>query len=157
MADESQKADVKDMLQAIFAMQTDLNNYVFAKNGIGDGSGAPLTMQAIVDQASAGKLSVNDLPNQWLVRYSRAMAEELAELDEDLLWKWWSGDKIDLQNVRVELIDILHFLISAMISAGLSADKVFDIYRQKHAVNLARQNAGYNRASKTEDDNRRIE
>lgn len=157
MADESHKADAKDMLQAIFAMQTDLNNYVFAKNGIDDGNGAPLTMQAIVDQAGTEKLSVNDLPNQWLVRYSKAMAEELAELDQDLLWKWWSRDKINLQNVRVELIDVLHFLISAMISAGLSADKVFDIYRQKHAVNLARQDAGYNSTSKTEDDNRTIE
>jgi hypothetical protein len=44
-----------------------------------------------------------------------------------------------------------------MISSGLSAEKVFDIYKQKHAVNLARQDAGYNRASKTEDDNRAIE
>lgn len=157
MADETPKPDAKDMLQAIFAMQADLNNYVFVKNGIGDGSGAPLTMQAIIEQAGTGKLSVNDLPNQWLVRYSRAMAEELAELDQDLLWKWWSKDKIDLQNIRVELIDILHFLISAMISAGLSADKVFDIYRQKHAVNLARQDAGYNSVSKTEDDNRTIQ
>ena len=79
-----------------------------------------------------------------------------AELNQDLLWKWWSKDKIDLQNIRVELIDILHFLISAMLSAGLSAEKVFDIYRQKHAVNFARQDAGYSGDTKTEEDNRGI-
>lgn len=147
----------EDMLRSLFAMQASLNDRVFQKNEIADVKGNPLTMQAIAQLAEAGRLAVNDLPNQWLARYSKAMGEELNELDAELLWKWWSKDKIDIQNIRVELIDILHFLISAMICAGLSADRVFDIYRQKHAVNLARQDTGYNKATKTEDDNRAIE
>jgi dimeric dUTPase (all-alpha-NTP-PPase superfamily) len=147
----------EDMLRSLFAMQASLNDYVFQKNGIADAKGNPLSMQAIAQLAEAGQLAVNDLPNQWLARYSKAMGGELTELDSELLWKWWSKDKIDIQNIRVELIDILHFLISAMICAGLSADRVFDIYRQKHAVNLARQDTGYNKATKTEDDNRAIE
>ena len=137
-------------------MQTDLNDYVFVKNDMKADDRSPLTMQAIIEQASAGRVTVNDLPNQWLMRYSQAMEAELAELKEDLLWKWWSKDKIDLQNIRVELIDILHFLISAMLSAGLSPEKVYDIYSQKHAINRARQDYGYNQTSKTEDDNRTI-
>ena len=153
---EAQNTSRADMLQSIFAMQADLNNYVFAKNGIKAADGSQLSMSTIIDQAGTGRLGVNDLPNQWLSRYSQAMEGELRELKDDLLWKWWSKDKIDLQNVRVELIDILHFLISAMISAGLSADKVFDIYKQKHAVNLARQDAGYSTETKTEADNRAI-
>jgi dimeric dUTPase (all-alpha-NTP-PPase superfamily) len=84
------------------------------------------------------------------------MREELNELDDDLLWKWWSKDRIDIQNIRVELIDILHFLISAMICAGLTADKVFDVYQQKHSINLDRQDSGYSKDSKSEDDNRTI-
>jgi hypothetical protein len=155
--DEHPRDNSSDMLRSLFEMQTSLNDYVFIKNGIRDGDGARLTMQTIVDQAAAARLSVNDLPNLWLTRYSKAMVEELAELDQELLWKWWSKDTLNLQNIRVELIDILHFLISAMISSGLSAEKVFDIYKQKHAINQARQDAGYNRASKTEDDNRTIE
>jgi hypothetical protein len=154
---DNKREEQMDMLHALFEMQTDLNNYVFAKNAIRADDGSVLAMRTIVEQASTEKLGVNDLPNQWLMRYSQAMEEELNELKDDLLWKWWSKDKIDLQNIRVELIDILHFLISAMISAGLSADKVFDIYKQKHAVNRARQDGGYNQASKTEDDNRTIE
>lgn len=137
-------------------MQTDLNDYVFAKNEIKANDGSLLSMQAIMQQVEADRLSVNDLPNQWIERYSKAMEAELEELREDLLWKWWSKDKIDLQNIRVELIDILHFLISAMISSGLTAEKVYDIYRQKHAINLTRQNEGYNQDSKSEDDNRSI-
>jgi len=156
MNDDQTRQEKTDMLRSLFAMQTDLNDYVFAKNEIRVGDGSVLTMRAIAQQAGTGKLGVNDLPNQWLQQYAKAMAAELDELRDDLLWKWWSKDKIDLQNIRVELIDVLHFLISAMISSGLSAEKVFDIYSQKHSINFARQDDGYNQASKTEDDNRTI-
>ena len=145
-----------DMLQRIFAMQTELNDYVFSKNRLVDDHGGQLTMATIYNAAAAGALKVNDLPNRWLANYARAMREELHELDADLLWKWWSKDEIDMQNIHVELIDILHFLVSAMICAGLTPDKVFDVYRQKHAVNLNRQDSGYSKRSKTEDDNRDI-
>ncbi len=157
MSDHNKHTESNDMLQSLFAMQESLNDFVFQKNGIRGDDSLPLTMRAIVEQVNSGRLSANDLPNLWLSRYLKAMREELTELDQELLWKWWSKDELDLQNIRVELIDILHFLISAMISSGLSAEKVFDIYKQKHAINQARQDAGYNRASKTEDDNRTIE
>ena len=145
-----------DMLNSIFTMQTDLNNYVFRKNNIRDDTGNIMEMRAIFDAACAGRLMVNDIPNKWLVNYSRAMEEELKELNEELLWKWWSKDEIDIQNIRVELIDILHFLVSAMISAGLTPEKVFDVYKQKHAVNLNRQDSGYSKRTKTESDNKEI-
>ncbi|MCY4154588.1 MAG: dUTPase [Gammaproteobacteria bacterium] len=145
-----------DMLRRIFAMQSDLNDYVFSKNQLKDTAGKPLTMEAIFSAVEQGALKANDLPNTWLSNYSRALREEVQELDEELLWKWWSKDEIDLQNIRVELIDILHFLVSALICAGLTPEKVYDIYRQKHAVNLTRQDQGYSRETKTEDDNRGI-
>ncbi len=147
----------QDMLSRIFEMQTELNDIVFQKNQLRDNQGQPLTMAAIFAAVADNKLKVNDLPNQWLANYSRAMREEIKELDADLLWKWWSKDEIDLQNIRVELIDILHFLVSAMICAGLTPEKVFDVYRQKHAVNLNRQDTGYSKQSKTEDDNKNIQ
>lgn len=145
-----------DMLQKIFEMQTELNNAVFSKNRLVDNNGKALLMKSVFNAVTNNELKVNDLPNQWLSRYSHAMREELDELDADLLWKWWSKDSIDLQNVRVELIDILHFLVSAMICAGLTPERVFDVYQQKHAVNLNRQETGYSKASKTEDDNQSI-
>jgi len=144
------------MLDKIFEMQTELNDYVFAKNKLKDKLGQGLNMQAIIAAVAENKEMVNDLPNEWLVNYSKAMKEELIELDEELLWKWWSKDEIDMQNIRVELIDILHFLVSAMMCAGLDADKVFGIYQQKHAVNLKRQDSNYKKATKTEEDNKGI-
>ncbi len=113
-------------------------------------------MQSIFNAVNNNELKVNELPNQWLSHYSKAMAEEIKELDEDLLWKWWSKDEIDIQNIRVELIDVLHFLVSAMICAGLTPERVFDVYQQKHSVNLNRQDTGYSKNTKTEDDNKNI-
>jgi dimeric dUTPase (all-alpha-NTP-PPase superfamily) len=144
------------MLDKIFEMQTELNDYVFAKNKLKDKSGQDLSMQKIIAAAAENKLMVNELPNEWLMNYSKAMKEELIELDEELLWKWWSKDEIDMQNIRVELIDILHFLVSAMMCAGLDAEKVFDIYQQKHTVNLKRQDTNYKKDTKTEEDNKGI-
>ena len=155
MTKKSDKLGV-EMLTRIFEMQTDLNNYVFAKNNLSDEKGNTLDMDAIFSAVNDNKLKVNELPNTWLSKYSKAMAEELKELDEELLWKWWSKDKIDIQNIRVELIDVLHFLVSAMICAGLTSEKVFDIYCQKHSVNLNRQDSGYSESTKTESDNQTI-
>lgn len=153
---EQQSTDRPDMLRAIFELQTALNDHVFDSNGLRNGEGQGLQMTHIAAAAERGQCMVNDLPNQWLLRYAKAMEEELIELKAELRWKWWSKDCIDLQNIRVELVDLLHFLVSAMIAAGLTADKVHDLYRQKHAVNVARQESGYCLASKTEDDNRGI-
>jgi dimeric dUTPase (all-alpha-NTP-PPase superfamily) len=144
------------MLDKIFEMQTELNDYVFAKNKLKDKNGQDLSMQKIIAAAANNELMVNELPNEWLMNYSKAMKEELIELDEELLWKWWSKDEIDMQNIRVELIDILHFLVSAMMCAGLDAEKVFDIYQQKHAVNIKRQDTDYKKDTKTEADNKTI-
>jgi len=155
MASNTQQ-ETKDMLSKIFEMQTELNNYVFEKNNLKDSSGNTLNMQDLLNAVNNNELKVNDLPNQWLSNYSKAMSEEIKELDEDLLWKWWSKDEIDIQNIRVELIDVLHFLVSAMICAGLTPEKVFDVYQQKHAVNLNRQDTGYSKNTKTEDDNKNI-
>lgn len=144
------------MLEDIFKMQLELNDYVFKKNSLKDKSGNNLNMKSIMAAAEKEEMLVNDLPNEWLANYSKAIKEELLELDNELLWKWWSKDKIDMQNIRVELIDILHFLVSAMMCAGLTAEKVFDIYQQKHTVNIKRQDTNYNKKTKTEDDNKKI-
>jgi len=146
----------QDMLGSIFKMQAELNDYVFSKNNLNDDTGKPLMMATIFDAVNNGALKVNDLPNQWLKNYGKAMREEVIEYEEELLWKWWSKDEIDLQNIRVELIDILHFLVSAMICSGLTPEKVYDVYQQKHAVNLKRQDTNYSKATKTEEDNRSI-
>ena len=147
-----------DKVSQIFRMQSLLNDHVFIKKDIRDREGRPLTMATLYAQGKQGegKLGPNTEVNQWLRNYLEALNDESRELGEELLWKWWSKDTLDLQNIRVEIVDQLHFWISLALTAGMDADKVFDIYMQKNQVNLERQNQDYSKASKNENDNLRI-
>ncbi len=146
-----------DMLRELFNMQAALNNATFAKHGIRDPEGHVLAMESLNYAGSYGeKLGPNDITNVWLGKYLTALEAECAELREGLLWKWWSKDKIDMQNIRVEIIDQLHFWISLAITAGLTPDTVLHLYKQKNAVNLERLKTGYSQATKTEADNQGV-
>ena len=57
------------MLEDIFKMQLELNDYVFKKNNLKDKSGNDLNMQSIIASAEKEEMMVNDLPNEWLVNY----------------------------------------------------------------------------------------
>ena len=91
----------------------------------------------------------------WILNYSRAMSQELAELTDSVPWKWWANyQKFDAQNARVEVVDLFHFLISLAQVLGMSADDVHAAYMQKNRVNLERQDSGY--ASKDPNDSKHI-
>jgi dimeric dUTPase (all-alpha-NTP-PPase superfamily) len=92
---------------------------------------------------------------QWLLQYCRAMGQEVAELTDCAPWKWWAKyQTFDRQNARVEVVDLLHFLISAAQVLEMSAADLFETYTKKHQVNLNRQDSGY--TVKDESDNRHI-
>ena len=81
---------------------------------------------------------------KWILNYCRAMGQELAELTDSVPWKWWAKyQKFDEQNARVEVVDLLHFLISMAQVLGMSADDVFAAYLKKNEVNFRRQDSGY--------------
>jgi dimeric dUTPase (all-alpha-NTP-PPase superfamily) len=146
-----------DKLSQLFALQSELNDRIFAKKDIRDREGKVLNMAALRAEARSGEpLGPNTIVNDWLGKYLTALDDESRELREELLWKWWSKDHLDLQNIRVEIIDQLHFWISLALTAGLSADEVFETYMQKNAVNHARQENDYSRANKNEADNKSI-
>lgn len=92
---------------------------------------------------------------KWLLNYTRAMQQELAELTDSVPWKWWAKyQKFDEQNAKVEVIDLFHFLISMAQVLGMNADDVFEAYTKKHQVNVQRQDTGY--LVKDKDDSRHI-
>ena len=139
-----------DKLDRLFALQTELNDRIFAKKDIRGRDGKTLTMDALRKEARSGSpLGPNTGVNEWLGKYLTALDDESRELREELLWKWWSKDALDLQNIRIEIVDQLHFWISLALTAGMSASEVFDAYMQKNAVNHARQDKGYSRDNKT--------
>jgi len=88
---------------------------------------------------------------KWILNYSRAMSQELAELTDSVPWKWWAKyQTFDAQNARVEVVDMLHFLISMAQVLGMSADDLFQAYLKKNEVNLQRQDSGYTKKDATD-------
>jgi dimeric dUTPase (all-alpha-NTP-PPase superfamily) len=92
---------------------------------------------------------------RWVLNYTRAMTQEIAELTDSVPWKWWAKyQKFDAQNAKVEVVDLFHFLISLAQVLGMSADDVFNAYVKKNEVNFKRQDSGY--AVKDESDSKHI-
>ncbi len=123
----------QDKLEEIFQLQEQLNKKIG------------------VDTASLeeeGKI-------KWLLNYTRAMQQELAELTDSVPWKWWAKyQKFDEQNAKVEVVDLFHFLISMAQVLGMTPQDVFDAYTKKHKVNVQRQESGY--VIKDENDSKHI-
>ncbi|MCH8852079.1 MAG: dUTP diphosphatase [Planctomycetes bacterium] len=134
------------MLAELFELQAALNKR------IGHDTQA---LRENFDARKAGEL-LND--------YIMAASNELEELRDCTYWKHWcqearEGRRFelhDLQNARVEVIDLLFFLISMAQCVGLTAQDVVDLYKQKLAVNHTRQDQNYSMAAKDEADNKGI-
>lgn len=104
-------------------------------------------------------VSLKDLPEEeqirWVLNYTRAMQQEIAELIDSVPWKWWARyQEFDKQNARVEVVDLFHFLVSAAQVLGMSADDVYQAYLKKNQVNHSRQEEGYSK--KDHDDSKHI-
>jgi dimeric dUTPase (all-alpha-NTP-PPase superfamily) len=92
---------------------------------------------------------------KWLLNYTRAMSQEMAELTDSVPWKWWAKyQKFDEQNAKVEVVDLFHFLVSLAQTLGMTADDVYQAYLKKNAVNHLRQDSGY--VKKDEADSKHI-
>ena len=130
-----------DKLDQIFEMQRTLNRYTFEQNGLVDFDELP---------------KQREVQNEWLRNYALAMTQEISELVDSTNWKWWRTkvDLFDEQNLKVELVDILHFWVSACQVMGLEAEDVHRMYMQKNAINRKRQDSGY--IEKDESDNKSI-
>ncbi len=63
-----------------------------------------------------------------------AIVTEVAEAIESLPWKWWKGGEADLENLKVELIDLWHFVLSWAIQERLFEDGG---YSHMHIINQA--------------------
>src|SRR6187549_1273565 len=122
-----------DQLRELFRMQKSLNERIGVQ------------MEGMSDEEKT----------KWLLNYSRAMTQEIAELVDSVPWKWWAKyQKFDEQNARVEVVDLFHFLISMAQVLGMSADDVFAAYMKKNEVNFKRQETGYH--TKDEHDSKHI-
>ena len=79
-------------------------------------------------------------PEEWLQKQVLAMVSELAELLEEVNFKWWkSPHELNRGAIWEELSDILHFFISMCIEAGMDAEDLYSTYLGKNRENVLRQ------------------
>lgn len=124
---------IMDKLEKIFEMQDELNQRIGVQT------------ESLSDEEKT----------KWVLNYTRAMQQELAELIDSVPWKWWAKyQTFDDQNAKVEIVDLFHFLISLAQVMGMTPEDVYQAYVKKNKVNHDRQESGY--AEKDESDSRHI-
>ena len=84
-----------------------------------------------------------ELKRKWFLNFEKALSQESAEAIDSLNWKWWKKDADDWDNVKVELVDMLHFWVSMCTIADLDANDVLELYFKKNKLNFKRQDEGY--------------
>ena len=62
--------------------------------------------------------------------FIRAIWIECAELVDSLPWKWWKKQEADIDNVKIEIVDIWHFILSYL----LMEDKTYNDVINSNAV-----------------------
>ena len=101
-----------------------------------------------------------------LKNYIDALAAECHELKECLAWKHWYDEARqgrqyelqDVQNARVEAIDMLFFWVSICQLLGLSCQDVYRLYSKKLSINHRRQDEARSQSehSRHETENREV-
>ena len=93
------------------------------------------------DTELAERRGLSDIPmEQWIQKETLAMISELAELIDEVNFKWWKNPKpVDEDKVKDELVDILHFFVSMCLKTGMSAQELHQRYMDKNKENFARQ------------------
>ena len=84
-----------------------------------------------------------EVRRKWFLNFELALRQESCEAIDSLSWKWWKKTDDDWDNIKIELVDMLHFWVSMCTVAGLEAKDVVDLYFKKNKLNHDRQDQGY--------------
>ena len=135
-----------DILKVIFDKQYELNKRILKERH-------GLDYDQLCDQAK-DDLEIRKQRIEWILNYNRAQIHESIELEDSLPWKWWKDmDEIDWENIRVELIDELHFWVSKCQLVGLNPQSLAELYLKKNKLNKVRQDKGYGSTYSKYDEN----
>ncbi|NLM95449.1 MAG: dUTPase [Firmicutes bacterium] len=76
----------------------------------------------------------------WLQKETLAIVAELAELLNEVNFKWWKNPQpVDRERVKEELVDILHFFVSMCLKCDISPEELYQGYLTKNQENFRRQ------------------
>ncbi len=103
-------------------------------------------MQNLFDNDLIKNRNLEYSKEEWIQKEVLAIVSELAELLAEVNFKWWKNPKpVNDDNVKDELVDILHFFAAACIHSGMDAKELYERYMKKNKENFDRQ---YGRSEK---------
>jgi hypothetical protein len=107
-----------------------------------------LTTQQLLQQLQLQDELNQQVHPEWIKQgwsWPTATMMEAAELFDHLGWKWWKASpEPDQQQIRLELVDIWHFVLSSCLE-GHHGDYVFaaaDLHRTLRSAEIAPSNSG---------------
>ena len=83
-------------------------------------------LQVMLELQEAMNARVNADWREKGFEWYRAIWIECAELMDHYGWKWWKKQTPDIEQVKLELIDIWHFGLSIMLIKGITATDIND-------------------------------
>lgn len=100
-----------------------------------------MEIQEALNQTIRDKRNLHDVsPMEWMQKYTLAMLSEMAEMLDEVNFKWWKNSKeVDFPALKEELVDILHFFLSMCLVSGMDAEEMYQIYLRKNEENIRRQ------------------
>jgi hypothetical protein len=81
----------------------------------------------------------------WLQKFIMCCNSELNEILEWINWKHWKKPKYPINELEIkyEIIDLIHFVVSLCLVMGMGAKEVTQLYMNKNKENFDRQDRGY--------------
>ena len=96
--------------------------------------------QGKFDRELAERRNLSYSMEEWIQKETLAMMSELAELIDEVNFKWWKNPKeVEKDKVKEELVDILHFFVSMCIKTGMDGEELYRRYLDKNKENFDRQ------------------
>lgn len=97
-------------------------------------------LQGRFDSDLAARRGLDYDLSTWIQKETLAIISELAELLDEVNFKWWKNPRpLDREAIKEELVDILHFFVSMCLKAGFTAEEIYQAYLAKNAENFRRQ------------------
>ncbi|MBC8493090.1 MAG: dUTP diphosphatase [Chloroflexi bacterium] len=100
----------------------------------------------LAEEAAKSKDVREDPRVEWTEDFIDCISQELAELRDWLPWKHWrryGSFQLNEEEIKYELIDILHFLLDLFLVWGMTPEEVMRMYIAKMQQNIERQESGY--------------
>ncbi len=78
--------------------------------------------------------------DDWMQKETLAIVSELCEMLRETNFKWWKNHTdTNMEAVKEEMVDVLHFFVSMCLKTGMDAKELHNRYLVKNKENFDRQ------------------